>query len=65
MELTNYSYTADPDYVALWLTSPQLNNPREYGIWKYDSDGNGKYDYFFGSTFLQLVHSLATYSTDY
>lgn len=65
MELTNYSYTADPDYVQLWLTSTSLSNPREYGIWKYDSDGNGKYDVFFGTTFLQLVHSLATYSTDY
>lgn len=67
MELTNYSYTADPDYVQLWLTSTSLKDskgnpiPREYGIWKYDSNGDGKYDYFFGSTFLQLAHSMGSY----
>lgn len=71
MELTNYSYTADPDYVQLWLTSTSLKDskgnptPREYGIWKYDSNGDGEYDYFFGSTMLQLCSGLATYSTDY
>ena len=61
LELTTYSYTADPDYVALWLTSTSLDSKREYGIWKYDSNGDKKYDYFFGSTFLQLAHSLGSY----
>lgn len=61
MELTTYSYTVDPDYVQLWLTSTSLSSPREYGIWKYDSNGDKKFDYFFGSTFLQLAHSLGSY----
>ena len=65
IELTEYSYTADFDYVQLWLTSTSLSSKREYGIWKYDSDGDGKFDYFFGSTYMQLAHSLATYNTDY
>ena len=59
MTLTNYSYTADPDYVQLWLTSTQLNNPRELGIWKYDSDNDGEYDTYWSSTFMHLLHSIA------
>ena len=61
MTLTNYSYTADPDYVQLWLTSIQLNTPRELGIWKYDSDNDGEYDTYWSSTFMHLLHSIAEY----
>lgn len=63
--LNDYSYTANYDYVQLWLRSESVNNLREYGIWKYDSDGDDEFDYFFGTTLLQLCSGLATYSTDY
>ena len=59
--LTDNSYTADPDYVQLWLTSIQLNTPRELGIWKYDSDNDGEYDTYWSSTFMHLLHSIAEY----
>ena len=61
MEITNYSYTTDKDYVQLWITSTQLSSKREIGVWKYDSDGDGEFDTFWCSTYLGMLHSLGEY----
>ena len=61
MEITNYSYTTDKDYVQLWINSTQLSSKREIGVWKYDSDGDDKFDTFWCSTYLGLLHSLGEY----
>lgn len=61
LELNNYSYTADKDCVQIWLTSTQLASKKPLQVWKYDSDGDGSYDYFWTSTFRSLLHSLAEY----
>jgi hypothetical protein len=64
MTLTDYSYTADPDYVQLWVKSPQKSSPNEIGVWKYDSNSDGEFDYFFCTTYLGLIHSLGEYKTE-
>lgn len=61
MNITNYSYTADKDYVQLWLTSTQLSSQKPIGIWKYDSNGDGTFDTFWASSFISLLHSIAEY----
>ncbi|MDO4994475.1 MAG: hypothetical protein Q4E32_05670 [Bacteroidales bacterium] len=61
MEMTNYSYTSDKDYVQLWIQSSQLSSKREIGVWKYDSDGDGDFDTFWCSTYLGMLHSLGEY----
>lgn len=61
MEITNYSYTTDKDYVQLWITSTQLSSKREIGVWKYDSDGDDQFDTFWCSTYLGMLHSLGEY----
>ena len=61
LEITNYSYTTDKDYVQLWITSSQLSSKREIGVWKYDSDGDDQFDTFWCSTYLGLLHSLGEY----
>ena len=61
MEINNYSYTSDWDYVQLWITSTQLSSKKGIGIWKVDNDMDGKFEYYFPSSFLQLAHSLASY----
>lgn len=61
INLTDYSYTVDKDYVQLWLTSTQLSSPTPLGIWKYDANGDGAFDTFWASSFLSLLHSIAQY----
>jgi hypothetical protein len=61
MELTDYSYTADWDYVQIWCTSTQKSSPVEVGIWKVDNDMDGRFESYFASSFMQFAHGLASY----
>lgn len=61
MELTKWSYTANNNHIKLWIKSSVKSSKQEYGIWMEDSDGDGRYDYFYPTTFMTLSHGLGAY----
>ena len=61
MELTNYSYTADKDYIRLQIKSSQKSSPQFIMIKMEDKDGDGNYDFFYPTEFMTLAHSLGVY----
>lgn len=61
LELNNYSYSVDWDNVRLLVKNTQLSSPRYVGIWEYDSDNDGRFDTFWTSSFINMLHSVAEY----
>ncbi|MBO4825804.1 MAG: hypothetical protein J5506_01040 [Prevotella sp.] len=61
MELNKYSYTADENCIQLWIKSSVKSSKQEFKIWMLDQDGDGRYDYFYPTTFMTLAHGLGEY----
>ena len=61
IDLTNYSYTADKDYIRLQIKSSQKSSPQFVTIKMEDKDGDGNYDFFYPTEFMSLAHSLGVY----
>jgi hypothetical protein len=61
IELTNTSYTASKDALVLRIKSSKQSSPKENTIWCYDSNGDGKYDYFYPTNIQQLAHGFGAY----
>ena len=61
MELNKYSYTADKNCIQLWIKSNIKSSKQEFRVWMLDQDGDGRYDYFYPTTFMTLAHGLGEY----
>ena len=61
LKFTQYSYTADEYVVRLQIKSAAKASPQFIEIWMEDTDGDGKYDYFYPTNYINLAHSLGVY----
>jgi len=61
MQITDYSYTADKDYIRLQIKSSAKSSPQFVSIKMEDKDGDGNYDFFYPTEFMTLAHSLGVY----
>ena len=61
IELSNRSYTASKDALVLRIQSSKQSSPKENTIWCYDSNGDGKFDYFYPTNIQQLAHGFGGY----
>lgn len=61
IELTNNSYTASKDVLVLRIKSTKQSSAKENNIWCYDSNGDGKFDYFYPTNIQQLAHGFGAY----
>ena len=61
IELTNTSYTASKDALVLRIKSSKQSSSKENTIWCYDSNGDGKFDYFYPTNIQQLAHGFGSY----
>ena len=55
------SYALEWDHIRLQVKNSQKSSPEYIGIWKYDSDNDGRFDIFWASSFINMLHGIGEY----
>ena len=61
LKLTNWSYTAQKNYIQIWVKSSLQSSEKEVGVFNEDTDSDGKFDRCYPVAFMQFAHGLAEY----